>query len=130
VWGNRDSPATSDTHAGDPLVPAGDDLADTEGEIKRRTTIPRRVEFRARAPAHTDIVDRDLATADSFGPIADHMILDNEVGRSIGCRNRHHWAFMNIYWNIYWIAHRVEGTTDSAAVVEIQLGILTAGQRN
>src|SRR4051794_15620713 len=54
---DRDSPATTDTHPGDSLIPTLDHLTGTEVEAEGVAAVPRRVELLARLPRHPDVVD-------------------------------------------------------------------------
>jgi ribosome-associated protein len=51
--------AAADLHALDALVPAGDDLSDTEAEVQRGAAVVRRVELLTRRVGDADVVHRD-----------------------------------------------------------------------
>src|SRR6476661_6816162 len=59
VGGDRQLAATTDLHALDALVPAGDDHADAEAEVERVAPVPRGVELLARRVGDADVVRAD-----------------------------------------------------------------------
>src|SRR5262249_33058111 len=73
--------ASTDPHARDALVPAGDDLPGTEPEAERRVPRPRRVELVAVRVRDADVMDGDLLARASLGTLADHDVVDHQVGR-------------------------------------------------
>src|SRR5690606_23065921 len=74
----------ADLHAEQALVPALDDLADTDREVERLTAVPRRVELLARGPGDADVVRGDLPTGGRLLALADLDVLDDELaGRGL-----------------------------------------------
>ena len=73
--------AAADLHALHALVPAGDDLADTEAEVQRCAAVVRRVELLTRGVGHAHVVHRHGAAGGGLGALALGELGDLEVGR-------------------------------------------------
>src|SRR5258707_13887350 len=69
----------TDLHAGDAVLPALDEPA--QRELDGLAAIPRAVEFVAGVVLDADIVHLDIAAGHRLRAVADHQVLDDEVGR-------------------------------------------------
>src|SRR3954451_24364171 len=79
VCGDGQPAATADLHAGDALVPALDDHADTQPELQRVAPVPGRVELFAAVVGDADVVRAHQAPGGRRGAVADHEVLDHQV---------------------------------------------------
>src|SRR3954452_6142534 len=68
-------------HAGDALVPALDDHADTQPELQRVAAIPGGVELLAALVGDADVVGADQTACGGLRPVPDDEVLDHQVGR-------------------------------------------------
>src|SRR3954467_2692989 len=67
-------------HPLDPLVPAGDDHADTQAEVERVAPVPGGVELLTRRVRDADVVGADRVTGLGLAALALDEVLDDEVG--------------------------------------------------
>src|SRR6476469_1570758 len=75
-----DQAATAaDLHADDAAVPAGDDVAGTEGEREALAAVPGRVEFLAAGVRDADVMHDGRAAMGRLGTAADGEVGDLEV---------------------------------------------------
>src|SRR4051794_5118041 len=81
VRGDGQPATAADLHAGDALVPALDDHADTQPELQRVAAVPGRVELLAAVVGDADVVRADEAARSRLGSVADDDVLDHEVLR-------------------------------------------------
>src|SRR4051794_25813521 len=89
VGRDRDPAPAAHAHAGDALVPAGDDLALAEPELEGVAAVPRGVELAAALPRDADIMHFDDLARDRLVAVADLEVLELElVGRrAVGDRD-------------------------------------------
>ena len=78
--------SAADLHAGDALVPAGDDLADAESEGQRFAAVVGGVELLAGGVRDADVVGDDGAAGGGLGAIALGDVGDLEVSSAEECR--------------------------------------------
>src|SRR5690606_14523672 len=78
--------AAADLHAGHALVPARDDAAGAERELEGGAAVPRGVELLAGGEGDADVVDADLVARLGLGAVAEHEVLDLQVGGRVAAR--------------------------------------------
>jgi aspartate racemase len=83
---DRQPAAAADLHAGDALVPAGDDHALAEAEGERLAAVPRRRRTAARRPGHPDVLHGARRAGDGLGTVPDGEVLHDQLGgrRAVG----------------------------------------------
>jgi hypothetical protein len=81
VRGNHETPASADSHADDPTVPALNDVSRTERESEGLAAVPRGVELLAARDPDTHIVhDRRLTDAGLVARAHDDLFYQEVIG--------------------------------------------------